>query len=230
MRKATRGGRRQVGGLRILIGSGPTREPLDAVRYLSNYSTGVMGAALAAEALARGHRVTVVTGPSQTPLPARATVVPVEQAAQMAHAMRRAAPRADAVIMAAAVADFRPSRLRAGKLSRRRGVTLRLVPTQDVIGSLPRRKAQVIAGFAVESSAVLTRARRKLREKRLDLLLVQQTGADGSPFGRRPVRAWLLERAGAGQPRVKPLGRVSKARVAGLLLDKVEALCYGQGT
>ncbi len=215
--------------LRVLISSGPTREPVDAVRFLSNYSTGTMGAALASAALARGHRVTVVTGPSQAPLPKGARVVPVEQAAEMAQAMRRAAPRADAILMAAAVADFRPARVLRAKLSRRRGLTLKLVPTQDIIGTLPRRRRQVVVGFAVEVAGTLEKARRKLREKRLDLLVAQQTGPDGSPFGRRPVRAWLLERATSGT-RVQPLGRVSKARVAGLLLDKVEALCYGQGT
>lgn len=203
---------------------------MDTVRFLSNYSTGVMGAVLASEALARGHRVTVVSGPSNTPLPAGATVVPVEQAAEMAQAMRQAAPQADAVIMAAAVADFRPSRVRAGKLSRRRGMTLRLMPTPDIIGALPRRRRQVVAGFAVEASSVVARARQKLRTKRLDLLLAQQTGPGGSPFGRRPVQAWLLERSVAGPARVRPLGVTSKARVARLLLDKIEALCYGQGT
>ena len=105
--------------LRIVISAGPTREPIDPVRFISNYSTGYMGACLAAEALQRGHRVTVVSGPGVGPLPGRARVVPVERAREMDAAMRRESRRADAVIMAAAVADFQPSRARGGKLARR---------------------------------------------------------------------------------------------------------------
>jgi phosphopantothenoylcysteine decarboxylase/phosphopantothenate--cysteine ligase len=230
--------------LRLLISAGPTREPIDPVRFLSNRSTGYMGAALAAEALTRGHHVTVVSGPADTPLPAGARVIPVEEALAMETAMRKESPRADAVIMAAAVADFRLARARRAKLPRQRGLTLALVPTPDIIGRLPRRRGQVVAGFAVESRAVLPRARRKLREKRLDLILAQRLDpspalrpersrgtqradrATGAPFGRRPVEAWLLSRDGA----VRRLGRCSKPKVARLLLDKVEALWYGQPT
>jgi phosphopantothenoylcysteine decarboxylase/phosphopantothenate--cysteine ligase len=223
-----RGGRR----LRVLVSAGPTREPIDAVRFLSNYSTGYMGARLAAAALARGHAVTVVSGPVAEPLPAGARVVPVERAADMARALRRLLPRADALIMAAAVADFRSAHAAAGKRPRVRGLTLRLAATPDILAGLPRRPGQVIAGFALEPSPVLPRARRKLAAKRLDLLVAQRVPpvtrrgpGGGAPFGRSRVQAWLLERGG----KAAPLGARSKAQIAGVLLDKVEALCYGQG-
>ena len=218
--------------LRVLITAGPTREPIDPVRFISNYSTGYMGARLAAEALRRGHQATVISGPVTEPYPQAAYVVPVSKAHELERALRRRAPGADVIVMAAAVADFQPARAAAVKLPRRAAVTLKLRATPDIIARLPRRPQQVVAGFAVETGpSAVSRAQRKLREKRLDVLLAQQAGpsADaggraGAPFGRRKVRAWLLDRSGA----VEDLGSLSKQDVARVLLDKVEALWYGQ--
>ena len=221
----------------MLISAGPTREPVDPVRFLSNYSTGYMGAQLAAEAVRRRHHVVVVSGPGGEPLPPAARVLPVETANDMARALQAQAQRADAIIMAAAVADFRPTRRSLTKLTRGAGMTLQLEPTPDVIAELPRRPRQVVVGFALETDQVLARARAKLVAKRLDLLVAQQTGGRdvpaGSPFGRRPVRAWLLEAERAAGPRagrvvVSRLGRLSKPILARVLLDKIEALWYGQ--
>ncbi|HEX9779668.1 MAG TPA: phosphopantothenoylcysteine decarboxylase [bacterium] len=206
--------------MKVLIASGPTREPIDAVRYLSNYSTGYMGAALAREARRRGHRVTVVSGPVSEPLPAGVRRVSIERAADLARALRREAPRADAIVMAAAVADFRPVRRTAGKLRRAGRLTLCLAPTPDVIAGLPVRPGQVRAGFAIESRSVPARAGRKLREKRLDLVLAQRSEPTGAPFGRRPIRAWLLERGCAAEP----LGRIGKPEAARRLFGRIEAL------
>ena len=215
---------RHTGSLRILISSGPTREAIDPVRFISNYSTGYMGAQLAREALARGHQVTVVSGPAQEPLPSGASVVPVESAQQMEQALRRHAPGSDVVIMAAAVSDFRLRRRAGSKLPRRGRLTLALEATPDLIGRLPRRPGQVRVGFAVESKPVLERAARKLRRKRLDLLVAQHLEESGMPFGQRAVRAWLL----APHQRPASLGTRSKSRVARALLDKIEGLWYGQ--
>lgn len=208
----------------MLISTGPTREPIDPVRFLSNYSTGYMGAQVADRALARGHRVTVVSGPGTEPLPPGARVIPIERADEMARVLRQEAPRADVVVMAAAVCDFRLAHPRLTKLSRRGQLTLTFTATPDIIGRLPRRKGQLVVGFAVEDPPVVPRARRKLRAKRLDLLLAQQLEPRGAPFGRRAVRAWLLERGAA----VTALGRQTKPVVARVLLDKIEALWYGQ--
>lgn len=210
--------------LQLLISSGPTREPIDPVRFLSNYSTGYMGAQLASEALARGHRVTVVSGPSEEPLPAGARVIAVDTAAHMDTALRRCAPRADAIVMAAAVADFRPAYRSAVKRPRRAGWTLRLRATPDIVSRLPRRRGQVVCGFALETGAALARARRKLHAKRLDVVVAQQASRQAVPFGRRRVTAWLLERSGG----ITALGRASKGAVARALLDKIEGLWYGQ--
>lgn len=208
----------------VLITSGPTREPIDRVRFLSNYSTGYMGVQLATEALSRGCRVTVISGPSCEQFPTAAQVIPVEQTVQMERVLRRHSTDADAVIMAAAVSDYRPVRVGASKLPRAHRRTLRLQATPDLIARLPRRRGQVVVGFALETSQVISRATRKLHAKRLDVLLAQQADSVGSPFGRQRVRAWLLQRGKAPQA----LGRISKRAVARLLLDKVEALWYGQ--
>ena len=217
MRAATR-------PLHIVISAGPTREPIDPVRFLSNYSTGYMGSRLATEALARGHQVTVVSGPSKELLPSRARVMLVETAKEMEHALRRQMKHADAVIMAAAVSDFRPVRAASRKLPRRVRHRLTLEATPDIVARLPRHARQVVVGFALETGDVLPRARRKLRAKRLDLLIAQRANGKGSPFGRQAVDAWLLERSGM----VTKLGRLSKSKVARALLDKVEGLWYGQ--
>ena len=214
--------------LRILISAGPTREPLDPVRYLSNASTGVMGRELAAAALQRGHRVTMVCGPGVVAMPPRATVVPVTEAREMGAALRRLAPHHDAILMAAAVADFRPAHRAASKLTRGRARMLRLVPVPDLIGTLPRHAGQVRIGFALETGPVVPRAGRKMTEKHLDAVLAQRIGRSG-PFGAVPVEAWLLEAGAAGRRiRVRRMGRVTKSRIAGALLDKVEQLWYGR--
>ena len=208
----------------MVITAGPTREPIDPVRFISNYSTGYMGAQVAREASRRGHRVTVICGPISEPVPASARVIPVEQAQEMDRALRREARSADVIIMAAAVADYRPVNVTAGKLKRKGRLTLRLQATPDLIGRLPRRAGQLVVGFALETDQVVAQAAAKLREKRLDLVLAQQATASAKPFGRREVQAWLVEPGGS----VTRLGMRSKPQIAGVLLDKIEALWYGQ--
>jgi len=188
-----------------------------------------MGAQLAQEALSRGHRVTVVSGPVEEPLPKGARVIRVETAQEMEAALRKQASAANGIIMAAAVADFRAKR-RNQKLTRQGRLTLRLEPVGDIIGRLPKRRGQLRAGFALESEKALERATEKLYAKQLDVLVAQQITGHG-PFGRNRVRAWLISSqgmAGARSVCVKPLGRVSKQRVARELLDKLEQLWYGQ--
>ena len=209
--------------LRILISSGPTREPLDPVRFISNYSTGYMGRQLAVQALARGHRVTVISGPGIEAFPSSARVIHVEQAVEMDRALHQHGPWADVIIMAAAVADFRMIRPAPRKLRRRATLALQLTAVPDIVAHLPRRSGQLIVGFALEAEHVVLRAKQKLRDKRLDLLVAQDV-RESRPFGHRQVHAWLLERGGT----IRKLGRLGKPQVARLLLDKIEALWYGR--
>lgn len=210
--------------MRLLISAGPTREPIDPVRFLSNYSTGFMGLQLAREAIRRRHRVTMVCGPIEEPMPAQARVIRVERAQEMAEAMRKEAAKADAVIMAAAVADFQPVHFARLKLKRSGRLTLQLKATPDIIGRLPRQAGQVRAGFALEARGVLDKARAKLKGKKLDLILAQDAQSGRGPFGRTSLRAWILE----GNGKATRLGMRTKRQIARLLLDKVEALWYGQ--
>lgn len=183
-----------------------------------------MGLKLAEEALRRGHRVTMVCGPVQEKMPDKARVVFVERASEMAQALRAHSKQKDAIVMAAAVADYEPLSSAKAKIRRGATMTLKLKATPDIIASLPRRRGQVVAGFALETSQVLKRARQKLNKKRLDLILAQDARAGKGPFGETALHAWILERGG----KLASLGRLSKASVARQLLDKVEALCYVQ--
>lgn len=216
----------------IVISAGPTREPIDPVRFLSNYSTGFMGACVASEAQRRGHRVTMVSGPVTDPPPRGVRVVRVEESREMRDVLREQLPRADALIMAAAVCDFQPAAVHRAKLPRRGNFLLSLKATPDILGSLTRRRGQVIVGFALETGQALLRARAKLRAKRLDLIVGQRLPRrsarkgpikPGSPFGRREVHAFLLDATGA----VRRLGYISKPRLAHAILDEIERLWYG---
>jgi len=208
--------------LRLLISTGPTREPIDPVRFISNQSTGYLGTCLAAEALTRGHQVTLVSGPTTLKPPTGARVIWVEQARQMQAALQRQFPKADALIMAAAVCDFQPAHPTRTKLSRQGQLTLLLKATPDIVGGLARRPGQLVVGFALETARGLDRVAAKLKAKRLDLIVGQQINGTGAPFGKRPVKAVFLDAFG----RVKRLGRTSKRALARELLDEIEGLWY----
>lgn len=208
--------------LRILLTSGATRERIDPVRFISNDSTGYMGRLLAEECLKRGFRPTVIAGAQQEPLPEEAVCISVESAAQMQNALYAQSAHADVVIMAAAVADYRPVRVLSAKQAREKQWHLQLEGVPDLIAQMPRHEGQIVVGFALESEDVVRRAQAKCERKRLDLLLAQQVGGHTSPFGRRSVQAWLITPGSEAEA----LGRIDKAGVAALLLDKIEALWY----
>jgi len=206
----------------LVVSAGPTREPIDPVRFVSNYSTGTMGGCVVQEALRRGHRVTLVSGPTGLRPPHGARVIWVETAQDLQRALRRVMSDADALVMAAAVSDFRPVRAARHKLQRTGALALRLIATPDIVGSLPRRAGQVMVGFALETQDALAHAVRKLRRKRLDCVIGQVLNGTGAPFGQRPVNAWVVRASGT----VARLGRVSKPRLARVILDEIEQLWY----
>ena len=185
-----------------------------------------MGAALARAALRRRHAVTIVTGPVETPLPSGARVIRVEQAEQMRAQLRRHLGRADALIMAAAVCDFRPAERSLVKLPRAGRLNLSLVSTADIVGGLPKRRGQIFVGFALETGArVLARATKKLASKHLDVIVAESVQPRTSPFGDAPLHASLVRADGTASR----LGRVSKARLAAVILDELEHLWYVGG-
>jgi phosphopantothenoylcysteine decarboxylase / phosphopantothenate---cysteine ligase len=209
-------------GVRVLVSLGGTREPLDPVRYLGNRSSGRMGAAIVAEALRRGAEVTAVTAATVVDPPAAARRLRVETAQELYDTVLAEAPAHDVIVMAAAVADFRPKRASAGKLKKEQGVPeVVLEATPDALAELGhrRRPGQVLVGFAAETDDHLAGARRKLERKRLDLVVLNHVEGPRSAFGADDADASLLDAAG-----VEELTGASKAAIAGRLLDRVEAL------
>jgi phosphopantothenoylcysteine decarboxylase/phosphopantothenate--cysteine ligase len=211
-----------LAGTRVLVSLGGTREPLDPVRYLGNRSSGRMGAAIVAEALRRGAEVTAVAAATIVDPPAGARLVRVETAQQLYDAVLAEADAQDVLIMAAAVADFRPKRVAEGKLKKDQGVPeVVLEPTPDTLAELGRRRrpGQVLVGFAAETGDHLAGARGKLEAKRLDLVVLNHVEGARSAFGADDADAYLVD-----ADHVEELPRSSKAAIAARLLDRVEAL------
>jgi phosphopantothenoylcysteine decarboxylase/phosphopantothenate--cysteine ligase len=181
-------------GKRILVTAGPTREPIDPVRFISNGSTGTMGFALAEAAAARGAEVTLVAGPSNATTPIGVTRIDVQTAAEMAESVAGNAD-ADVIIMAAAVADYRPATSSDSKIKKKdEALALALEPTTDILKSLgkTRKEGQVLVGFAMETDNVDANARRKLEEKRLDWIIVNNLREAGAGFGPDTNRVTVI--------------------------------------
>ncbi|MCY3648733.1 MAG: bifunctional phosphopantothenoylcysteine decarboxylase/phosphopantothenate--cysteine ligase CoaBC [Acidimicrobiaceae bacterium] len=211
-----------LAGRRVLVTSGGTREPIDAVRYVGNRSSGKQGAAVATEAAARGADVVLVTTePDRTPAAAR--VVAVETAAEMAAAVELEARGADAVVMAAAVADFRPANPAGTKIKKGQGVPpLELEPTRDILASLGASKppGQVLVGFAAETEDLEANALDKLRSKNLDVIVANDVSKEQVGFGHDTNEIVMFTADGARHH--VPL--TTKREAARSVLDKVVAL------
>ena len=211
-----------LAGRRVLVTSGGTREPIDAVRYVGNRSSGKQGAAVASEAAARGAEVVLVTTePDRAPAGAR--VVAVETAAEMAAAVELEASGADAVVMAAAVADFRPANPAGTKIKKGQGVPpLELEPTRDILASLGASKppGQVLVGFAAETEDLEANALDKLRSKNLDVIVANDVSKEQVGFGHDTNEIVMFTADGARHH--VPL--TTKREAARSVLDKVVAL------
>jgi phosphopantothenoylcysteine decarboxylase / phosphopantothenate---cysteine ligase len=205
--------------LRFLITAGPTREYLDSVRYFSNGSSGKMGYACAETAARRGHRVVLVSGPVELATPGGSKRVDVISALQMRDAVLAEFGRCDAVIMTAAVCDYRPKRMQSRKMKKGQGsLFLELQRTPDILAGLGRlKKHQILIGFAVEDRAGKSNARRKLIEKKLDAIVLNTPAAVGAD--RSDIH--LLQ---AGD-RWQPLGNIRKTTLAERLIALAEKLC-----
>ena len=214
-------GRRSMAGLRVLVSLGGTREPLDPVRYLGNRSSGRMGAAIVRQALRRGAEVTAVAAASEVPVPPGARTIRVETAQQLYDAVIAEAAGHQVIVMAAAVADFRPKTSAEGKLKKDQGVPeLLLEETPDTLAELGRTRGprQVLVGFAAETGDHLANARAKLERKRLDLVVLNHVEGDRSAFGASSADAYLVDARG-----VEELRGAAKDEIARRLLDRVEA-------
>ncbi len=218
---------RDLAGRRVVVTAGPTWEPIDPVRFIGNRSSGRMGVAVAKEAADRGADVTLVLGPGTVEPPPGLRVVRVETAEEMRAAVLEAAEGADAVVMAAAVADFRPEVAAPEKLKKELGPPpLRLVPTADILAELgAERRARVLVGFAAETGDALEAGRSKLAAKGLDLLVVNEVGRPGTGFGAETNRAAILGADGSEEP----LREWRKVELARAICDRLAALLSGPG-
>jgi phosphopantothenoylcysteine decarboxylase/phosphopantothenate--cysteine ligase len=210
-----------LAGRRVLVSAGGTREPIDPVRFLSNRSSGKQGHALAEAAAARGAHVVLVT---TTQLAANGVeeVIEVETAAELSTVMTAEAPKADVVVMAAAVADFRPTSVGQQKLKKQGGIPqLALEPTEDILTGLvaARGEGQVIVGFAAETDEVLEHGRAKLAAKGCDLLVVNDVADPNAGFEHDTNEVTILERDG-GEVSV---ALTTKRQVADAVFDRVIA-------
>jgi phosphopantothenoylcysteine decarboxylase/phosphopantothenate--cysteine ligase len=223
-RAVAEGGGRLI-GRRILVTAGPTHEPIDAVRYVGNRSSGKMGYAVAREAAKRGAAVTLVSGPSHLPDPPGVELIRVETAEEMRDAVLARFEDADAVVKAAAVADWRPKERAEGKLKKEGGPPdLLLEPTPDILRELGERKGhRVLVGFAAETEGLETAGRAKLREKRLDLIVVNEVGTPDTGFEADTNRAMILAADGNDEP----MREWTKAELAAVICDQLETLQSG---
>jgi phosphopantothenoylcysteine decarboxylase/phosphopantothenate--cysteine ligase len=206
-------------GVRVVVSAGGTREPIDAVRVIANRSSGKQGYAVAAEAAARGAQVTLVSTVG-LPTPAGVQVIAVETAAEMQEAMERAAIDHDVIVMAAAVADFRPAHAASGKIKKRDGVPeIVLQPTPDILAGLGanKRDDHVLVGFAAETANLVDNAQGKLERKRLDLIVANDVSAPGVGFAHDTNAVTLL------RPGAKPveIDLATKRDVARAVIDAV---------
>ena len=215
--------RRDLVGERVLVTSGPTREPIDPVRYISNRSSGKMGQAVATAALRRGAKVILISGPTAlTPLDG-AVYVPVQTAEDMREAALQHLERATIVIKAAAVGDYRVKRPSASKIKSKKdeGLTLDLIANPDILRELAARKGRAfLVGFAAETNDVRANAAAKLEAKGVDLLVANDVSVKGIGFDADDNQVTLLDRWGG----VAELPRMSKLEVADAILDRALGL------
>jgi phosphopantothenoylcysteine decarboxylase/phosphopantothenate--cysteine ligase len=216
-----RDSRGPLAGVRALVTAGGTREPLDPVRFIGNRSSGRMGNALVAACLEAGASVELVTAAAPPSPAAELRVTPVETAEEMHRAVWEGLRSADLLMMAAAVADYRPRSVSPRKLKKRAApLTVELVPTVDILASLrdhPRRSAVLVVGFAAETDDLIANAATKLRAKGLDLVVLNDVSAPGVGIGAEDNAVTVLDHAGV----VLEVGRAPKVEVARRLVELV---------
>jgi len=207
----------------ILVTAGPTVEPIDPIRYLSNYSTGEMGYELAKAAKRRGHKVILISGPASLKAPRNVRFIPVKTAIDMKRAVFKFFKSADCLVMAAAVSDFRPAPFRRSKIKKfsKKALYLKLKKNPDILAGLAGGKGRrILVGYSLETDNPIENAKKKLRAKKLDIIVVNKAGGKYHPFGPGAKDIAIIEKNGS----VKRIKSASKAKIVHIILDKAEAL------
>jgi phosphopantothenoylcysteine decarboxylase/phosphopantothenate--cysteine ligase len=214
--------RRDLEGEGVLITAGPTQEPLDPVRFISNRSSGKMGYALAEAAANRGARVVLVSGPVNLPPPGGVAVIPVQTAVEMRDKVFENLAGAHIVIKAAAVADFHLSKVPDQKVKKTAArISLELDPTPDILAEIGRKKGdQLLIGFAAETQNLVQEARRKLETKNCDMIVANLVGGHGLGFESEENEVTLVLRTGE----IIPVARASKREIADRIFDEILSL------
>jgi phosphopantothenoylcysteine decarboxylase/phosphopantothenate--cysteine ligase len=222
----TLGAAQDFAGETVLITAGPTREPIDPVRYISNRSSGKMGYALAEAALRRGARVLLVSGPTALAPPTGAEVLPVETAAQMRDTVLAHAAESTVIIKAAAVSDYRPKSPAPQKMKRHAAFQLDLEPTADIVAELrARQQNQIVVGFAAETENVLENARKKLVSKSLDAIVANDVSQPGVGMDSDRNAVTIITAS-----EVMDVPESSKREVAQRILDVIHRIRTQRGT
>ena len=214
--------KKDLAGERLLITAGPSREPLDPIRYISNRSSGKMGYALARAAMARGAEVVLVSGPTALEPPSGARTIAITTAEEMRRAVFEEFPACSAVIMAAAVADYRAASIAGTKIKRGSGpVELRLEPNPDILKELGMKKnGKLLVGFAAETEQLVLNAKKKLRDKNLDMIVANDVTQEGSGFDGDTNVVTIVDRTGAA----RSLPLMTKDELADRIYDHLIAL------
>lgn len=208
--------------LNILVTAGPTQEMIDPVRFISNRSTGVMGYRIARAAKKKGHNVTLISGPVNIAPPKGIKYISIKSVKELKKAVLSNIENCDCLFMVAAVSDWRPSKIRKDKIKRGgRILNLRLEPTPDILKSAAGKKGKrVFVGFSLETKPGIALARKKLKDKNLDMLVSNRLTGYSSPFGDARIKSVILYKNG----KIEKLASLDKGRIAGLLLERAEKL------
>jgi phosphopantothenoylcysteine decarboxylase/phosphopantothenate--cysteine ligase len=215
-------------GMKILITAGPTEEPLDPVRFISNLSSGKMGYALAAAANSRGAKVTLISGPTSLPLPPVEKIIRVRTAKEMYRAVLDNYKKANIIIKAAAVADYRPKVQAVEKIKKDgKTISLELERNPDIIAEIGKNKGnRVLVGFAMETQNLLANAGEKLKKKNMDLIVANNLREEGAGFCTDTNIITIINREG----KAESLEKMTKIEAAGAILDRIKKIISGKGT
>lgn len=208
--------------MRFVVTAGPTREAIDPVRFISNRSSGKMGYAIAEAALARGHEVTLISGPASIAPPARAKFISISTSDELYAAVHRAVRACDIFVMCAAVSDYKPAARALRKMKKRKApFALKLTPTRDILASLPKENRRyLVVGFAAETHDLKINAQKKLRRKNCDMIVANDVGRSDSGMESDENEVLIFFRDGKSEK----ISRASKKIIARQLVKKISKM------
>ncbi|MGV7221864.1 MAG: bifunctional phosphopantothenoylcysteine decarboxylase/phosphopantothenate--cysteine ligase CoaBC [Nitrospinales bacterium] len=220
--------KKDLDGLKILVTAGPTREPIDPVRYITNPSSGKTGFAIARQAMERGAEVTLVSGPVNIEPPKNVEYLKCVRGSEMAELVASSLPGCDVVVMTAAVGDFAPKTVSKEKIKKgtKDKVSLELFPTQDILGWIAENKTdQIVVGFAAESQNIIQNALEKLERKKLDLIVANDISSPGLGFQSDSNQVSLIK----SESEIETLPKLSKKEIADIILDRIQTMAKNNG-